>query len=173
MVLKSFIIGIVFVLFNSGLFEMYDKQVQKALSKGFEAPALTLRDLDNSSEEIKAIYSEQGLEGYVMLSSVSACSLSGCSVPASNKDQQYEYFDLLVLTDAEHVIRQLSILSYFSDYGYEITSRRYLKSFRGLNVCDFSKKMDGIDAISGATISSNALEGRLVRLCHEIAAVSK
>ncbi len=114
------------------------------------------------------IVSYGNLRGRIMVSSVAACHIGGCVAPSEHNNSgalASEYFDALILLDANDRIRKIKILDYFSDYGYEVNSGRYLKKFENKHVCDFAAGQDGIDAISGATISSMALEGIISQLC--------
>jgi len=88
-------------------------------------------------------------------------------IPDSTKQDQLnsEYYDLSVFVDANKTIQSIKVLDYFSDYGYEITSKRYLKKYVGKTLCDFSTKSDLVDGISGATMSYNGLVNSLIEFC--------
>lgn len=142
-----------------------DKQIKKVLSleSGYNVDSIEATDLQVVKSYGKDI-------AYLLVTEVAACHLGGCVSPLQletmkNSGLGSEYFDALILIDLDHRILKIKILDYFSDYGYEINSKRYLKRFEGKQVCEFSAKTDGIDAISGATISSMALESVIGNLC--------
>jgi len=152
--------------------DKYSKEVRKSIKKEFGLTDYILTK-DNTNPNLSTLRSGDDITGYVLVSEVAACHLGGC-VPSFDTSADLvkkevslgsEYFDVLVILSPEKEIRKIKILNYFSDYGYEVTSKNYLKKFQSKSVCDFSNGRDGIDAISGATISSMALEGILGELC--------
>ena len=66
-------------------------------------------------------------------------------------------FDYMVVFDKNHKIVFTKVLIYREDYGFEITSRRWLKQFLGKSTEDQLVYKKDIDAISGATISANSM----------------
>ena len=167
------LIGIILFFFGfentEPLSEKYQKRIQKAVHKSFELKDYKLRKESDHLSEIFTIEKDSELKGYLVIAEVAACNLGGCpSYDQIKADRNSEYFDLLMITDSKKSIVHLSILDYFSDYGYEITSKKYLKNFIGKDICDFNSDKDGIDAISGATISCYALEGIIALTCERI-----
>jgi len=154
------------------LITKYSKEVHKSIKK---ACGLSEYELvtDDNYVDLSLIMDGDVHQGYIYVAEVAACHLGGC-VPSINDASELfdkevslgsEYFDVLVILTPEKWIKKIKILNYFSDYGYEVTSKNYLKKFQEKSVCAFSTGDDGIDAISGATISSMALEGALAQLC--------
>jgi len=68
-----------------------------------------------------------------------------------------DYFDYLVVFDKDLIIVKAKILVYREDYGGEIGSKRWLKQFIGKTKEDKLIYKKDIIAISGATISANAM----------------
>jgi len=66
-------------------------------------------------------------------------------------------FDYLVIFDKDLIILKAKVLIYREDYGGEIGSRRWLKQFIGKTKDDMMVYEKDIMAISGATISANAM----------------
>ena len=66
-------------------------------------------------------------------------------------------FDFLVLFDTDLIIVKTKVLIYREDYGGEIGSKRWLKQFKGKSKNDQIQYEKDIIAISGATISANAM----------------
>jgi len=172
MVLKCIylFIALGIVLPKHELYEKYEKTIHKVIGKTFDTKDSNISFVDLPYELgcLKKIKKKSEEMGFLFISEVAACNLGGCnSFDKIKKSRSSEYFDLLLILDNQKNIKQIKILDYFSDYGYEITSKRYLKKFVGKNICIFSNQNDDIDAILGATISSYALEGSLDLLCQQ------
>ena len=167
-------ITILFLLLNLGvsdspLLNKYEKQIGKVIDKSFGADLDKLDQIEFNRGELYRFDLSNNDNGYFLLAEVAACRLGGCSsYEKLNDDLSAEYFDLLLILDANKKIIKIAILDYFSEFGYEITSKKYLRKFEGKEVCMFSNETDGIDAISGATISSFALEAMIGTLCEAI-----
>ncbi len=66
-------------------------------------------------------------------------------------------FDFVVIFDREMIIKKIKILAYREDYGGEISSKRWLRQFDGLNTKTVLKFGSDIKGISGATISARSM----------------
>jgi len=78
-------------------------------------------------------------------------------------------FDYLVIFDNDLIIIKTKVLVYREDYGGEIGSKRWLKQFIGKGKNDHIKYAKDIIAISGATISANAMTVSVNNLLRTIA----
>ncbi len=179
MVLKSSFLLVVLSLFsftipkeNEGrMYEQYKSKIEKHINKVFDLDGIvSLKGMEVPKEKFEQYFinHDTNASGYLFLKEVKACSLTGCT--ASNKNVVTnnvgaEYYDLAVIVDSNFEILNIKVLDYFSDYGYEIASKRYLKQYVGKNICDFSNNSIEVDGISGATISYNALIGSLNDFC--------
>ncbi len=163
------LIYIYFALFLpvTDLFTAYEKEIDATLRKLYTFDKIEYRDISYSLGEYKEIIIENTLSGYLFIAEIETCNLGGCQIKDLSINVDTESFDMLVVLNPSKEIRSIKILDYYSDYGYEITSRKYLKKFIGKPICDFSRKIDGIDAISGATISCTSLENSLSFLCEQ------
>ncbi len=144
----------------------YQKQIDKQIKKVLDLDSYSIDTID----DLHIIKTSDDEVAYLLVTEVAACQLGGCVSQLQKEEMKNdglgsEYFDAMILLDMEKKILKVKILDYFSDYGYEINSKRYLKRFEGKQVCEFSQNLDGIDAISGATISSMALEYVIGGLC--------
>lgn len=176
MVLK-FVTSIVFVcaisfvhdLDQGPLLENYKQKITKQLKSCLkqDVPLQSFENLNFDLHNLEAYrISSKNVKGYLFIKEVKACSLNGCTSKSTISDQlNSEYYDISVLVDEEKTIQSIKILDYFSDYGYEITSKRYLKKYVGKNLCDFSNSNYIIDGISGATISYNGLINSMSEFC--------
>lgn len=166
MVLKSLhiyvLIGILFAGVPEGrLLSQYKPKVKKKLAKAFNTKVeLHLKSMDTSQPtlELYEVYNQKRELGYLALREVKACSLNGCEVGTQKiSNLASEYYDIAVFITNELTINQIIVLDYFSDYGYEISSARYLKQYQGKQLKDFSLEHPLVDGVSGATISYHAL----------------
>lgn len=74
-----------------------------------------------------------------------------------NAPSKHDEFEFLVVYDTALNIQKVQVLVYREDYGFEIKSKRWLQQF-----C--KRKVDSVQAISGATISVNSLKKAVERL---------
>lgn len=102
--------------------------------------------------------------GFLLLRRGFGCKIGGCGSSSDQGEGQicssdgnaYEYFDYVILLDVDLTILKVSVVDYPGDYGYEITSKGWLKQFNGYKGRQLKYGKD-IDAISGATISANSI----------------
>lgn len=80
---------------------------------------------------------------------------------------RYEPFEFVVLYDTNRIIRQVEILVYRSDHGFEIMNKRWLAQFNGKTGCGLTYGKE-IDAISGATLSGTSLVNSIASICETI-----
>lgn len=154
----------------------YQKKIVKEVSKTLDTEIHAVEFVEREHDLSKGYYQSTcfdvedrasgEIKGQVYFRSVKTCTLGGCQNPEEIKSPNagYEFFDLAIILDTQGHIKKLKILSYLSDYGYEITSKRFLKKFYGKSPCELAET-NQIDAISGATISSNALINEVHLLC--------
>jgi len=145
------------------------KKEIKSISSNEES-ALTFKNLNLEFHNVEAysLWDESDqISGYLFIKEVKACSLNGCVAKSKDIDSTLgsEYYDISVLTNKDKVIQSVKVLDYFSDYGYQITSKKYLKKYRGKSLCEFQQNTAQVDGISGATISYNALISSLDEFC--------
>jgi Na+-translocating ferredoxin:NAD+ oxidoreductase RnfG subunit len=96
---------------------------------------------------------------YVYVGRVNSCRSGGCSISDRRlyDGEQQEFFDYIILFDKNKKIQEVKVFNYQSSHGQEITSKGWLKQFAGH---DGSRKLEvnkNIDAISGATVSVDAI----------------
>ena len=141
----------------------YKKKINKELKKIFKEENLTVSALrldeqftsvpNNSFYEV--VLKEKTI-GYININRVNACRSGGCDRPGILNTERYDHFYYMVVFDKELSILKLTVLDYQSDHGYEICSKSWLKQFTGPADQNFEYNKN-IDAISGATVSVNAL----------------
>ena len=77
---------------------------------------------------------------------------------------RFEEFDFMIVYNADLTMTVLNILVYRSEFGYQVSSRGWLKQFLDKPVETQYTYGKNIDAISGATLSGNSLTDNLNRL---------
>jgi len=177
MVLK-YLVSII-IIFSTSLIESpykgpllsnYESAIFKQLSV-LKSDQLNIDKLDLGLHNLEAYTissRDENMSAYLFIKEVKACSLNGCIAKTKSKEDKIgsEYYDISVLTDSDKKILSIKVLDYFSDYGYQITSKRYLKKYKHLNLCDFNSTIPKVDGISGATISYNGLINSLIEFCN-------
>lgn len=83
-----------------------------------------------------------------------------------------DYFDFIVIFDADLIISNIKILVYREDHGGEVKSKRWLKQFNGTSKEESLKYQKDIAAISGATISAKSLTHEINKLLKTVAILS-
>ncbi|GAB4332590.1 MAG: hypothetical protein Kow00127_24340 [Bacteroidales bacterium] len=96
---------------------------------------------------------------YIYIGRVNSCRAGGCSLPGFDPSEASdpEYFDYFVIFDHQAVVRNVRVFNYQATHGHEITVRGWLKQFVGYRAPQPLKPGYDIDAVSGATVSVNAL----------------
>ena len=79
-----------------------------------------------------------------------------------------DYFDFIVIFDADLIISKVKILVYREDHGGEVKSKRWLKQFNGISKDRSLKYQTDIAAISGATISAKAVTNEINKILKTI-----
>lgn len=103
--------------------------------------------------ELKHTQTHEGKEYFLF---ASENSLSGSKVIFSSAKGRYDNFDYMVILDPSDEIINIKILKYRSDYGYEISGKKWLKQFYN-KPGSFFEYGKNIDALSGATYSAPSL----------------
>jgi Na+-translocating ferredoxin:NAD+ oxidoreductase RnfG subunit len=99
------------------------------------------------------------------VNNATACRVGGCPVYSRDTHSgNYELFSFFVLYDSNLKLQMMKILEYGPEYGYEITSKRWLRQFKNSKDCNISYGKD-VDAISGATISARSLIDNVNDVC--------
>ena len=99
-----------------------------------------------------------GHKKYIYVGRVNSCRQGGCSNPIQSMSiETSEYFDYLVVFDANLLVQQVKVYNYQASHGQEIINKGWLKQFQGYDGNRSLTVGKSIDAISGATISVQAI----------------
>jgi len=148
----------------------FDKKIDKELKSYFENQDISKEYIKipenlNYSENshLFAVKNENKTIAYMNINRVNACRIGGCSNGNNSGIERYDHFYYMALLDTNFTILKVKILDYQSEYGYEICGKNWLKQFNGKKGCDTDYGKN-IDAISGATVSGNALVSEIQML---------
>jgi Na+-translocating ferredoxin:NAD+ oxidoreductase RnfG subunit len=128
------------------------KKVKKELKKHFDSESFVMSEIKNLSndDEIYFELSDQGKNlGIVVLTTARG---------------RYDKFDYMIIYNPDLEIELIKILVYRSQYGSEISARRWLSQFYGEQEDDSLKYGSDIQAISGATFSGMAITKNIIRI---------
>lgn len=105
---------------------------------------------------------------YAYAGRVNTCRTGGCNAGNQSKDMGAEYFDYFILFTENNEVKQVEVFNYQATYGFEITSRGWLKQFKGFSGETELKPGNEIDAISGATKSVESITKDVMLRTEEI-----
>jgi hypothetical protein len=111
-----------------------------------------LPDSLNIDHQLFKIIKQDSVIGYSIISRALGCRVGGCDKPSSDSIT-FEQFYYMTAFDSKKEVRKVRVLEYTSDYGYQISSRGWLKQFEGKSK-NIKKEVDGI---SGATVSVKSI----------------
>lgn len=96
--------------------------------------------------------------GYLYFGRVNTCRNGGCENPAFfDATASSEFFDYMILFDNHKTVVSVAVYNYEATHGQEITAKGWLKQFFGYQNGQKLEAGKSIDAISGATISVEAI----------------
>lgn len=152
--MKLFLIYFFSFIFSVGVEpknpEVY-KKFEKELSKHYDIAYLKLEEIKQISNDIDLFYKISHDDENL-----------GIAVLTSAKGR-FDMFDYMIVYNLEREIALIKILVYRSEYGSEITAKRWLSQF-------YSKQKDSLEygndiqAISGATFSASSLTKNINRI---------
>lgn len=134
-----------------------DKQVRKAFGKEVVYNAIAPPDSLRVNHEIYQVQDQDSVAGYVMVTRALGCRIGGCNKPKTDSFA-FEQFFFMTAFDASKQIKQVRILEYTSNHGYEIANKSWLKQFIKSDQFEVGVNIDGI---SGATISVVSLTNNI------------
>jgi Na+-translocating ferredoxin:NAD+ oxidoreductase RnfG subunit len=95
---------------------------------------------------------------YIYVGRVNSCRGGGCSISANTSQaNSSEYFDYFILFDSKLSVQLVKVFNYQATHGYEVTAKGWLKQFIGHDGSKPLQVNQNVDAISGATVSVNAI----------------
>jgi Na+-translocating ferredoxin:NAD+ oxidoreductase RnfG subunit len=165
--MKQTIVITILVFFMSGftLSKRVDAMIDKEIKSVFEIETYIKEKVSISSEINNTL-------------PIQITDTNLFKINANNKNLGYyylgqafgkaDYFDFIVIFDADLIVSKIKILVYREDHGGEIGSKRWLKQFIGTKTATQLKYQDDIAAISGATISAKSMTNEVNKLLKTI-----
>jgi hypothetical protein len=152
-------------------FEINQKSVKKDLGNFFhkenielvtiEVPDSLYNSLLLDNGQMYNVKDGQDLLGYVYIGRVFSCRAGGCYEEGldtvATLDDDFEYFDYYIVLGYDLAVVKVKVFNYQATHGQAICSTGWLKQFIGYDGYEKMTYGKDIDAISGATISANAI----------------
>ena len=133
-----------------------DKRVFKLWKiENFELKKLSEIPGSSFTGDFFLIKTSNEIHGILYYGKVYTCGTSGCNKPGL--DEGKEYFDFFLITDNEGKTLHTEITNYAATHGHEVSSRGWLRQFRGRTGEESLVYGKDINAISGATKSGTNL----------------
>lgn len=143
--------------------DYYPKMLDKELGKRYGCKSYQRNEIQMSTDGTQngkffEILCDDSLRLYLYMGRVNSCRQSGCSSGAVvSPGETSEYFDYFVLFNNHNKIVCVRIYNYAATYGHGVCATGWLKQFEGYAYSPEKYIGEGIDAISGATVSVNAI----------------
>ena len=164
-----FVFGLTFQSTNTDLSPKVLKSIDKEIKKIWKeinvsrVPLLIdhskTQHLEFNTNNAFALLNHTDTLAYLFVQRTNGCAIGGCTnnqINNINFTERYEHFDYMAILNKDLSIKKIKILVYDGEYGYEITSKLWLKQFIGYE----GKKLEygtDIQAISGATVSAQSI----------------
>jgi Na+-translocating ferredoxin:NAD+ oxidoreductase RnfG subunit len=123
------------------MFDQYRKVAEKNILESLGKGQLSEIEI-SSQREYYSFDSDSGSQGTIVV--------------FSSAKGRYENFDYMIIINSSFEIIYIKVLKYRSDYGYEISNKRWLKQFCIKPSIHFEYRKN-IDGLSGATFSALSL----------------
>ncbi len=142
---------------NRALRKELERSFQLDLSNLHENAKLT-KQLGHEGKLFE-IKNQDILLGYVYVGRIISCRQGVCNLSSgpSGGGDSFEYFDAFIIYNADKSVQKVKVFNYQATHGHEIASNGWLKQFMGFKSEAPLIVGKNIDALSGATISANAL----------------
>ncbi|KRO56371.1 MAG: hypothetical protein ABR79_04520 [Cryomorphaceae bacterium BACL11 MAG-121001-bin54] len=144
------VIALLFFSFKASYWQ-FDKKsreiVSSSIAKIFKSQNCGIAEIDDTFYTIKK---DNAIVGYLAV---------------TDAPSKFHTFDYYILFDNKAEILKVEILHYRENWGAEICSPKWLKQFIGIDTENSQAYNNGIDGISGATLSVNSLKYDLLKTC--------
>lgn len=144
------VIALLFFSFKASYWQ-FDKKsreiVSSSIAKIFKSQNCGIAEIDDTFYTIKK---DNAIVGYLAV---------------TDAPSKFHTFDYYILFDNKAEILKVEILHYRENWGAEICSPKWLKQFIGIDTENSQAYNNGVDGISGATLSVNSLKYDLLKTC--------
>lgn len=138
---------------------LFIREIQSAFGVGAnQLKEIQVADLQNKVILQGKFFSiDAKIKGYAYIGRVNSCRSGGCSNGKVITGSESEYFDYFILFNEGGEISLIRVFNYQATHGHGITSRGWLRQFTGYEGDVNLEPGKNVDAISGATISAQAI----------------
>ena len=144
------VIALLFFSFKASYWQ-FDKKsreiVSSSIAKIFKSQNCGIAEIDDTFYTIKK---DNAIVGYLAV---------------TDAPSKFHTFDYYILFDNKAEILKVEILHYRENWGAEICSPKWLKQFIGIDTENSQAYNNGVDGISGATLSVNSFKYDLLKTC--------
>jgi len=157
------IIFILVILITSGftLVNRVDELIKKEIKSTFNIESYSIKNIKVSSEMNESLplkITNENLFKIIANNKVVGYYYLGKAYGKA------DYFDFLVIFDADLIVSKVTVLVYREDHGGEVGSKRWLKQFSGTPSNKTLVYQNDIVGISGATISVKSMTNEVNKL---------
>lgn len=152
--------------------QKFEKKIKRMLKKVYGKNAIRIEEkfLSDAMDGIPnrslfTLHQDGKKIGILAINNALGCKINGCKANGGGGSAKYEDFWYGVIFDNDLKIKLVRMLEYSSDYGYEISSKNWLKQFKGFTGCDLKYGGREVDVISGATVSGQSIVSDISNLC--------
>lgn len=154
----------VLTVFASGP-DYTNRALRKELERSFQLDLSSLHENTKLTKQLGhegklfEIKNQDNLLGYVYVGRIISCRQGSCNLSSgpSGGGESYEYFDAFIIYDVDKRVQKVKVFNYQATHGHEVCSTGWLKQFMGFKSETTLVVGKNIDALSGATISANAI----------------
>ncbi|RLD75106.1 MAG: hypothetical protein DRJ07_18680 [Bacteroidetes bacterium] len=173
--MMNFVFGLTFQSTNTDLSPKILKSIDKEIKKNWKGinvsriPLLMenskTQDLEFNADNAFILLNNTDTLAYLFVRRTNGCVMGGCKnskidnmdiIMSNNFTERYEHFDYMAILNKDLSIKKIKVLVYDGEYGFEITSKLWLKQFIGYQGEKLKYGSD-IQAISGATVSAQSI----------------
>ncbi|MCF6172089.1 MAG: FMN-binding protein [Bacteroidales bacterium] len=148
--------------------QLPEKKMNKTVAKLWKDKVLVINEISKDvsipclgDSRLFAVLDQTITLAYIYVGRVNSCRSGGCSIDDGDKAIEFEYFDYFFVADTTGNILNVKVFNYRATHGHEIMSRGWLRQFVGYSGEEELLYGKDIEAISGATVSANAINDDL------------
>jgi len=169
--MRSFLIAIGLVLLFSGFKYPVDSKLSKDIKRVLNIDNPKFRRIEALNESKNGFFTEiesaskSEIVGYYYSGRVFTCNNTHCSTEITES----EYLDYIIIFNKQASVLMVKVVEYNATHGHAVTAKGWLSQFIGYAGSKSLNVGTNIDAISGATISAEAITYDIERVTRVLA----